>query len=545
MKRNFRMLILLAACFWMVAAPCAMAHSLWLNPGDYYPKIGSTVDIGIGWGHTYPASRIHQEVKEGRVESIQAVGPDGLPVPLTKVSAALYRLPIEKAGAYLITAKIKPGFFTMTPEGRKWGDRKSVADPIKCTNFHIEAKTALIAGGIDTRLGHAVGQPLEIIPLSNPRNLKSGDKLAVQVLFEGHPLAHASVRATYAGFESAAEAGHGATGKGHPSGKKHYPVETATDGKGQATLQLERAGYWMVMVSHKPAYPDPQVCDECMYNSDFTFEVGTKRRQALAVPPVKTQLYLVSVGNGDPDNITLRAVTTIKASDIVFCHERIQKKFPELLKGKEIHDPGFGIFRVYGKTRAQLKGNKRFNYDEKMKQFREISAIIRNAVKAGKTVSVLDSGDPTIFGPNMWYMEAFEELNPKIIPGVSCFNAANAALGKGVTSGEKTHSVILTASFGREHYDGPDSVEKLARNQATMAFFTMFMKLPEVVKQLETQYPADTPVAVVQHAGYREKERVIRGTLATILDAVKADPVDFEYMIYVGDFLTKRYKSGS
>ena len=47
----------------------------------------------------------------------------------------------------------------------------------------------------------------------------------------------------------------------------------------------------------------------------------------------------------------------------------------------------------------------------------------------------------------MWYVEAFEDLNPKIIPGVSCFNGANAALGKGVTSGEKAHSVILTASL--------------------------------------------------------------------------------------------------
>lgn len=255
-----------------------------------------------------------------------------------------------------------------------------------------------------------------------------------------------------------------------------------------------------------------------------------------------TKLYLVSIGNGDPDNITLRAVNTIKASDVVFCRDRAVKRFPDLLQGKEIHDPGFGIFAVYGKTAEQLKGNKRFNYEEKMKQFHEISAIIRGAVAQGKTVSVLDSGDPTIYGPNMWYMEAFEDLNPQIIPGVSCFNAANAALKKGVTSGEKAHSVILTASFGREDYDGPDSIEKLAQHQATMAFFTMFLNIPKVVEQLKAHYPPETPVALVQHAGYREKERVIRGTLDTILDAVKGEKIDFEYMIYVGDFLTKRYK---
>jgi precorrin-4 methylase len=283
----------------------------------------------------------------------------------------------------------------------------------------------------------------------------------------------------------------------------------------------------------------------------MTAVTGLLILSAGAVPQVRaeatapTHLYLVSIGSGDPDNITLRAVNTIKASDIIFCGERDRKKFPDLLQGKEIHDTGFGIFGVYGKTAEQAKGNKRFNYEEKMKQFNEISAIIREAVAKGKTVSVLDSGDPTIYGPNMWYMEAFEDLKPKIIPGISCFNAANAALGKGVTSGKKAHSVILTASFGREDYDGPDSIENLARHQATMAFFTMFLNIPEVVKQLRTHYPPDTPIAIVRHAGYREKEQVIRATLDTILDAVKEENKDFEYMIYVGDFLTRRFNSGS
>ena len=256
----------------------------------------------------------------------------------------------------------------------------------------------------------------------------------------------------------------------------------------------------------------------------------------------KTQLYLVSVGNGDPDNITLRAVNTIKDADIIFCADRTRDKFSILLQGKEIHDPGFGIFAVYGKTPEEGRKGKRFNYDEKMAQFAEISKIIRQGIQNGKTVAVLDSGDPTIYGPNMWYMEAFEDLNPEIVTGVSCFNAANAALKKGVTSGIKAHSVILTASFGREEYKGPDSIENLAKNQATMAFFTMFMDMEKVVGQLKTHYPGDTPVAIVQHAGYRDKERVIIATLDTILGKIKGLDMDFEYMLYVGDFLENRYQ---
>lgn len=265
-------------------------------------------------------------------------------------------------------------------------------------------------------------------------------------------------------------------------------------------------------------------------------------RPAGAADNDSTRLYLVSVGNGDPGNITLNAVETIRDSDIIFCHERLKDKFPDLLEGKEIYDPGFGIFAVYGKERDEYKSS-RFDYDKKMAEFEKISDIIRTAVKQGKTVSVLCSGDPTIYGPNMWYMEAFSGLNPDIVTGVSCFNSANAALEKGITSGIKAHSVILTATFGNEDYQGPDSVEKLARHQATMAFFTMFMDLGSVVDKLKTHYPGDTPVAIVQHAGYPHKERVILAELDTILDKTKDMDLGFEYMVYVGDFLENSYKT--
>ena len=264
--------------------------------------------------------------------------------------------------------------------------------------------------------------------------------------------------------------------------------------------------------------------------------VNSKREEA------KAGLYLVSMGSGDRDNMTVRAVNTIKDSDVIFCRKEMPGQFPTLLKGKEIHDPGFGIFAIYGKKPEEAKKNRRFNYDEKIRELNEITGIIRNAVKEGKRVSVLCGGDPTIYGPNMWYLEAFEDLKPEVIPGISCFNAANAALRKGVTSGEKAHSVILTASFGREEYTGPDSIEKLAQHQATLVFFTMFMDLEKIVEKLRTHYPPDTPIAIVLFAGYKDKEKIIHGTLDTILEETKGGKLPFEHLIYVGDFLSKRYK---
>ena len=271
-------IVLIAIVFFSIAfGTAAHAHNLWLNPSDHFPDVGTTVDIGIGWGHKYPANRADQDIKEGRVEEIKALDPDGKTIDLSKVSVDRYQLKIDKPGAYLVTAHIKPGFFTTTPEGRKWGNKKEIANPIKCTNFHIQAKTVIIAGGKEQNLTGVAGQPLEIIPLNNLYNLKPGDPLTIKLLFEGKPLPEATVRATYAGFDAQDIAPHKQPPKEKMDAKKrhhrHFPVETQTDAQGKAVLQLNKAGYWMVMLSYRCPFADAGTCDEYMYNMAFTFEV--------------------------------------------------------------------------------------------------------------------------------------------------------------------------------------------------------------------------------------------------------------------------------
>ena len=280
MKTKCPVILLFATVLMMLICSPGFAHNLWLNPSNHFPEVGATVDIGIGWGHTYPASRVDQEIKEDRVEEIKAIDPDGKTIDLTKVSMDLYQLKVDKPGAYLITAKIKSGFFTTTPQGRKWGNKKEIASPIKCTNFHIQAKTVLIAGGKDKNLIGVAGQPLEIIPLNNLEQLKPGDPMTIKLLFDGKPLPNAKVSATYAGFEpegSKDMASHKPAPKEKKMDKKghkhHFPVETQTDGQGKAVLPLKNGGYWMIVLSYRCPYTDAVTCDEYMYNMAFTFEV--------------------------------------------------------------------------------------------------------------------------------------------------------------------------------------------------------------------------------------------------------------------------------
>ncbi len=235
-------------------------------------------------------------------------------------------------------------------------------------------------------------------------------------------------------------------------------------------------------------------------------------------------LYLVSIGNGDPDNITVRALNTMKAADIVFCGKDAVKYFPHLLKGKRIEKTSVNIHRTFMRKRKT-------DYPKALQEVKRVSGIVRGAIAEGKTVAVLVSGDPTIYGPNIWFMEAFEDLNPEIIPGVSSFNCANAALKKGVAFGKHTRSVILS--------NGMD-MEKLAEARTSMVFFTMHLSLQDIVKKLKPHYGGHAPIAIVCNAGYREKERIYRGTLDDILERTKGQKLPI-HLVYVGDFLTRRY----
>ena len=269
--RFFFMTICLAIT--MIAGSQAFAHNIWINPENHCPRVGETVDIGIGWGHSYPAGRVDQEMKPGMFGYIRILDPDGMKVEPAKLSEKRYRLKIEKEGVYLVTAGIKPGVFTKTPQGRQWSDKKGVKNPISCTSFCIEAKTVIVAGANDKNLMAATGQELEIIPLSNPKMLKPGDELNLMVMFRGKPVPDVAVNATYAGFADGEKPKDIAPHRQVKGKKSHFPVTTMTDSQGKALIPLTKSGYWMIVISHKSPYPDKETCDEYMHNMAFTFQV--------------------------------------------------------------------------------------------------------------------------------------------------------------------------------------------------------------------------------------------------------------------------------
>ncbi|WP_207679883.1 SAM-dependent methyltransferase [Desulfonema magnum] len=246
----------------------------------------------------------------------------------------------------------------------------------------------------------------------------------------------------------------------------------------------------------------------------------------------KGKFYLVGLGPGDPDIATLKALKIIESADLIFVHKRLGKKFEKYLAGKNVIHGYHRLFPFYGKKCADVtpkdQARERMSCEEYHKKQAEFAAIARKAVAEGKTVAMLDSGDPLVYGPCSWSLTELNDLNTEVVPGVSCFNAANAALRAGVTEGKNSHSVILASGW---------SVEEMAAHQSTMVLFTMRTDFKKFIDGLSKHYPADTPVAIVFKAGYAKEEKVMHGNLGTILSDMSKDKLPFEYLLYVGDFL--------
>jgi len=257
------------------------------------------------------------------------------------------------------------------------------------------------------------------------------------------------------------------------------------------------------------------------------------------------KLYLVSTGCGDLDNMTIKAHKIIESADVVFTMRGDAGRFQDLLQGKEIYAAGHILFGFHNKKGDKhIHEAKEHSHKEKKhghglaseERKNEIRSIIRDAVNNGKTVAILDGGDPTIFGPQMGYIKEFADLDPTIIPGVSSFNAANAALKRSVVGGPSMRSIALTSSPRPRGESALDASEKADPSDA-IVFFTMHSDLSETVAEFKKHYSDDTPIAIVLYAGYSDKERVIQGTLADIISKVGTEKLPFEHLIYVGNFI--------
>jgi precorrin-4/cobalt-precorrin-4 C11-methyltransferase len=177
----------------------------------------------------------------------------------------------------------------------------------------------------------------------------------------------------------------------------------------------------------------------------------------------------------------------------------------------------------------------------------EIEAELLAAHERGQDVARLHSGDLSIWSALGEQLRRLDKLDIpySITPGVPAFAASAAALGCELTLPHLTQSVVLTRTSGRASaMPERETLERFAETRATLAIHLSIQALGEVVERLTPYYGPDCPTAIVYRASWPD-ERILRGTLATIVQALSAEPISATALILVGPVLGQEHDGES
>ncbi len=233
----------------------------------------------------------------------------------------------------------------------------------------------------------------------------------------------------------------------------------------------------------------------------------------------KGMVYLVGAGPGDPGLFTLRGKELLERADRVLYDSLVNESLLTFAPQAE---------HIFVGKRA---GNHSVVQDD-------INRLLVELASAGHTVVRLKGGDPSVFGRICEELRALNAagLKYEIVPGVTAGIAGPAYAGIPVT--DRSLSSSVTFITGREAMESV-SRERLA-TEGTLVIYMGMKTMNEMVGRLiESGHRADRLVAVIQWAT-RPEQRVVTGTLGSIVDLCTAEQIGSPAIIVVGEVVGLR-----
>jgi precorrin-4/cobalt-precorrin-4 C11-methyltransferase len=229
-------------------------------------------------------------------------------------------------------------------------------------------------------------------------------------------------------------------------------------------------------------------------------------------------VHFIGAGPGAPDLITLRGRDLIARSPVcLFAGSLVPRALLE-------HCP----------KGARIVDTAPMSLDE-------ISGEFLRAHRAGEDVARLHSGDLSIWSALGEQIRALEQLSIPytITPGVPAFAAAAAALGVELTLPEVAQSLVLTRTQGRASaMPQHEKLASFAATRTTLAIHLSIHAIERVAAELLPHYGADCPVAIVFRASWPD-QRILRGTLGSIVKELNDAPMERTALILVGQVLAR------
>ena len=238
------------------------------------------------------------------------------------------------------------------------------------------------------------------------------------------------------------------------------------------------------------------------------------------------KVLLTGAGPGDPGLLTLKGAEALRAAEVVVYDWLVNPVLLQLAPAAE---------KIY----VGKKGGTSYIQQE------EINQILLRRARQGKTVVRLKGGDPFIFGRGGEEAAflARQHIPFEVIPGVSAGTGVPASLGIPLTDRRFASQV----AFVTGHEDPKKEKQAvdwkgLAAFRGTLVSFMGVKNLSDIVRGLlRGGRSRKTPVAVIEWGTF-PRERVVTGTLGTILKLSRAVKIESPALTVIGEAVGLRKK---
>jgi len=230
-------------------------------------------------------------------------------------------------------------------------------------------------------------------------------------------------------------------------------------------------------------------------------------------------LYVVGVPIGNRDDITLRALKTLAASEVIVCEDtRVTSR----------------LLLLYDEQLWQTLGGKPkkphlARLDEAFEQ-RMIPKIIDWLMTGTNVTLVTDAGMPCVSDPGWRVVNVVreQELPVEVIPGPTALTTAMA--GVGMDASRVWFGGFLPKKTGKRKEVFAEVARQIEREQTTMA---VFYESPNRLRETLEEVVAYKGKIAVCGELTKTHERILRGTVTEVLEQLPKE-IKGEWVIVLG-----------
>ena len=238
-------------------------------------------------------------------------------------------------------------------------------------------------------------------------------------------------------------------------------------------------------------------------------------RAASAAP--EGEVYLIGVGPGDPDLLTVRALQLLQQADVLL-YDRL---VPDVIIARARRDAEkINVGKLPGRHDVPQA---------------EINSLLVDYARRGLRVARVKGGDPFVFGRGGEELQVLRDAGIAVIvvPGVTAALGAAAASGIPLTHRGLSQSVTFVTATGKQ--GSQLNWAGLAYPSQTVVFYMSAAQIDYIAERLQSHgLPAGHPAALIERATWPD-QRVLTTTVGGMVALAQGAALRSPTLLVVGD----------